>query len=103
MLQLTPKLKKNLDSHTAPTSNVLPLAARETAGSDGLGAQKPVNALPTPQHKSNQPLFPGSTVTEGQRLQTRGPVILGEATFRGMIPVDGIINGQPGSSGGSMT
>ena len=103
MLQVTPKVKKDRDSRAAPAANILPLPARETAASDNVGVQKLVNTLPASQPGSNQSLFPGSTVTEGQRLQTRVPVILGEATFRGMIPVDGIISGQPGSSGGAMS
>lgn len=99
MLQVTPKVKEDLDSSTAPTVNDLPRHVREAGGEDALGVQKTAPSL-RPPHKTNQPTFPASTA--GQRRQTRGPAILGEATFRGMIAVDGIINGQPGGSGGSM-
>ncbi|HXM36307.1 MAG TPA: polymer-forming cytoskeletal protein [Pyrinomonadaceae bacterium] len=103
MLQVTPKLKKDLDNRAVPAASVLPLPARDAAGGGGVGSQKLMNALPATERKANQPLFPASTVTESQRLQTRVPVILGEATFRGMIPVDGIICGQPGQNGGLMS
>ena len=102
MLPATPKRKEDLDNRAVPASNMPPLPARDAAGGSGSGAQKLMNALPTPPRKANQP-FPSSTVTEGQRLQTRVPVIIGEATFRGMIPVDGSICGQPGQSGGLTT
>jgi len=101
MLQAPQKLKEDLDSRVAPASKAAPLSPREVPGGSGSGAQKLMNALPAPQGNSNQKLFQGSTVTEGQRLQTRIPAILGIATFRGMIAVDGIVNGQPGNSGGS--
>jgi len=73
MPQVTPKLKEDPDNRAAPASNVLPLAARDAAGSSGSSAQKLTNASPPPQRKSNQPLFPASTAAEGQRLQVMGP------------------------------
>jgi cytoskeletal protein CcmA (bactofilin family) len=99
MLQVTPKVKEDRDSRAAPPANALPRPALETVASDGAGVQKLVNPLPASIHKSNQPLASGSSVAEGQRRQTRVPAILGEVTFRGMIAVDGIVSGQPGSSG----
>ena len=36
-------------------------------------------------------------------FQARVPVITGEATYRGMIPVDGIISGLLGASGSTLT
>ena len=36
-------------------------------------------------------------------FQTRVPVITGEATYRGYMPVDGVISGQLGASGGGLT
>lgn len=102
MLQATPKVKEDVDSRGAPASRALP-ASREVSPGNGPGAQKLMSAVPAPQRKSNQALLPGATVANGQRVQTRIPAILGEATFRGMIAVDGLISGQPGNSGGSMS
>src|SRR5882757_9040192 len=100
MLHATPKLKDEIDNHLGTAAQVLPVSIEIPAGK-GLGAQKLMNAIPTLQRKSNQPMFSGATVTAGPRQQTRVPVILGEATFRGMFFVDGLISGQPGLSGGA--
>jgi cytoskeletal protein CcmA (bactofilin family) len=39
----------------------------------------------------------------GFAFQARTPVITGEATYRGLVPVDGLISGQIGASGGALT
>lgn len=39
---------------------------------------------------------------ERSSFQTRTPVIIGEACFKGMLPVDGIVTGQPGAQSGSL-
>lgn len=39
----------------------------------------------------------------GANFQPRVPIITGEATFRGSMPVDGIISGQLGASGSTLT
>src|SRR5216684_5646743 len=39
----------------------------------------------------------------GLNFQPRVPVLQGEATYRGSLPVDGIISGQLGASGSSLT
>jgi cytoskeletal protein CcmA (bactofilin family) len=36
-------------------------------------------------------------------FQARVPVVTGEATFRGLMPVDGIISGQLGANGSALT
>jgi cytoskeletal protein CcmA (bactofilin family) len=36
------------------------------------------------------------------RFQTRTPVITGEVNYKGMLPIDGVITGQLGGSGGSL-
>lgn len=100
MLHARPKLKDEIDSHLGTTAQALPVSIEIPSGK-GLGAQKLMNAIPTPQRKSNQPMFSGAVVTDGPRQQTRVPVILGEATFRGMFFVDGLISGQPGHNGGA--
>src|SRR5437868_9024353 len=49
--------------------------------------------------------FPSTTKSPSARetsFQTRVPVITGEATYRGMIPVDGIISGQLGAAGSAL-
>jgi cytoskeletal protein CcmA (bactofilin family) len=39
---------------------------------------------------------------EAGRYQTRTPVITGEANYKGLLPVDGLVTGQLGGSGGSL-
>jgi cytoskeletal protein CcmA (bactofilin family) len=71
--------------------------------SDSLELAAPSPPVKLPQRKANQPLFPGPRPADGRDLQTRVPVILGEVTYRGTLPVDGIICGQPGVNGGALT
>jgi cytoskeletal protein CcmA (bactofilin family) len=39
----------------------------------------------------------------GYSFQARVPVITGEATYRGLIPIDGVISGQLGANGSALT
>lgn len=103
MLQVAPQGTEDLETRAAPTAKTLPLLPQEMAGGNAIGAQKLGNAMPAPQRKVSQPRVSAPTITEGQRQQTRVPALLGEATFRGMIAVDGMVNGQPGAKGGSTT
>jgi len=55
----------------------------------------------------NSPASPPVAPPSAQRLngfnfQGRVPVIVGEATYRGPLPVDGIISGQLSANGGSL-
>ena len=49
-----------------------------------------------------QPLSQSSR-QNGFLFQPRVPVLQGEVTYRGLLPVDGIISGQLGASGNSLT
>jgi cytoskeletal protein CcmA (bactofilin family) len=91
MLQTKPKL--NDDGESLPALRPVPVA--ETAAGNGFDVQRASLITPTPHRKSNQPTFAAKRAVD-QKLRTRMPAILGEATLRGTIPVDGIINGQPG-------
>jgi cytoskeletal protein CcmA (bactofilin family) len=55
------------------------------------GALRAVRPLPS-QRKTNPFLF-----------QPRIPVIIGEATYRGYLPVEGVISGQLNATGGALT
>jgi cytoskeletal protein CcmA (bactofilin family) len=70
--------------------------------SQGLAAT-PLLSPATPQRKANQPTFPAIRPTEGQDFQTRVPVIIGEATYRGSIQAEGVIVGQPGNNGTTLS
>ena len=100
MLHATPQLQDEIDQHRGTTPKALAIPIEVTTGNE-LGAQKLMNAIPTPPRKSKPPMFTGSPVADTQRLQTRVPVILGEAKFRGTFFVDGLISGLPGHNGGA--
>lgn len=107
MLQVKTKLKNDYrDAPAAAKPMVRPLSGDNAAGNNGLRPLRTQDSLvgpPTPQRKANQPTFPATHVAENQDFQTRIPVIIGEATFRGAIPVDGVISGQPGNNGGALS
>jgi cytoskeletal protein CcmA (bactofilin family) len=106
MLQVKTKLKDDYRDATAKPM-VRPPLCDEGAESNGSrspdSSQGPLTSLPAPQRKSNHPTFPATHVTESQDFQTRIPGVIGEATFRGTIPVDGVISGQPGNNGGALS
>ncbi len=66
--------------------------------------------LPNALAGTEPPRSPASPVAimarrrdQSSNFQARTPVITGEATFRGMMPVDGIISGQLGATGSVLT
>src|SRR6266851_2511064 len=64
-------------------------------------------AVPGPRRISVSPIRPVPNTTKTQphketSFQARVPVITGEATYRGSIPVDGIITGQLGANGSAL-
>jgi cytoskeletal protein CcmA (bactofilin family) len=108
MLQVKTKFKdayRDAPGTAKPTAP--PLSGEDAAENNELRSQSaspsPLTGLPAPRRKSNQPTFPATHVAENQDFQTRIPVIIGEATFRGAIPVDGVISGQPGNNGGALS
>lgn len=68
------------------TARDLPARSRDVQGDNGSRNQK--------QEKSPDPLQ--------FNHQTKVPVITGEAHYKGVIPVDGILLGQLGNNGGSL-
>jgi cytoskeletal protein CcmA (bactofilin family) len=59
--------------------------------------EDPVNAT------ASVPLVRPRRDNQSSNFQARVPVITGEASFRGLMPVDGIISGHLGASGSSLT
>ena len=60
-----------------------------------------------PQHKSETRLNSSATapvlVPQSDRnCQTRTPVITGEINYKGMLPIDGVLTGNLGASGGTL-
>lgn len=61
-----------------------------------------------PQHKSEARLDNSTTapvlrpVASDRNCQTRTPVITGEINYKGMLPIDGVLTGNLGASGGTL-
>lgn len=86
------------EPETAPSSSsVVSLPARlasvKAGGDRTAHVLKPV---PVPQKPSAQK-------QNGFHFQPRVPVITGEATYRGYLPIDGVISGQLHANGGALT
>jgi cytoskeletal protein CcmA (bactofilin family) len=103
MLQAKAKVQGDIDGRAETQSKIHPLAANDPIGGAGLAATSIPSVRLAPPRKGNHPQFPTPRVAAISDSQTRVPVILGEATYRGMIPVDGIISGQPGANGGALS
>jgi cytoskeletal protein CcmA (bactofilin family) len=76
--------------------------------SDNTSFPSAAGAVPSPRRISVSPIqpVPNTPKTEPRKqisFQARVPVITGEATYRGLIPVDGIITGQLGANGSALT
>ena len=100
MLQVKPKLQEDLE--TRSTSNtVRPLTQVEPPPISTLSTKAAAVRL-APARKASRPHFPPINDASFES-QTRVPVIIGEITFRGTIPVDGIISGTPGANGGTLS
>ncbi len=103
MLQAESKLQNDGDNRAGSKSTVRPVTSNEPpTASAGLAVQAVANVRLAPHRKGNQPQFAPRVATNLDH-QSRIPVIVGEVTFRGMIPVDGIVGGQPGGSGGTLS
>ena len=107
MLQVKTKVKDDYrDAQARAKPIARPPSSDDVASNNELRPQSqrlPLTNAPAPERQSNQPTFPATHVGESLDFQTRIPVIIGEATYRGMIPVDGVISGQAGNNGGALS
>jgi cytoskeletal protein CcmA (bactofilin family) len=84
-----------------------------TAPSTIRGYKQAFNTRPAPvpnnPAEAALPRNPGATVPvlvpvpSDRNCQTRTPVITGEVNYKGTLPVDGVLVGQLGSNGGSLS
>jgi cytoskeletal protein CcmA (bactofilin family) len=102
MLQLNPKVQDEKESRTSTKSVVAPRPASDTPTSSVLSPVAAAVRL-APPRKGNQPEFPAAHFETSLGSQMRVPVIIGEVTFRGMLPVDGVVLGSPGGNGGTLS
>src|SRR5262245_44274877 len=91
-LQLEPDTRLSQPVPQPTDISLPPRLPNVIAGSDhNVAALRAVQPL-APQRKTNPFLF-----------QPRIPVITGEATYRGHLPVEGVISGQLNATGGALT
>ena len=96
-----------------PTDETATLSENVSRDPQALSSQMPPrlpNALagsehPRPRPIANMPALPTGRPRRdaGANFQARVPIITGEATFRGWMPVDGIISGQLGGNGSTLS
>jgi cytoskeletal protein CcmA (bactofilin family) len=85
------------EPETASTSStVVNLPARLASVKSGDRAAHVLKPFPVAQK-------PAAQKQNGFHFQPRVPVITGEATYRGYLPIDGVISGQLHASGGALT
>ena len=60
-------------------------------------------AVPVTTTSAAVPIVRPRRPNQSSNFQARTPVITGEASFRGLMPVDGIISGHLGANGNSLT
>jgi cytoskeletal protein CcmA (bactofilin family) len=91
-LQLEPDTSLSQPVPQSTDISLPPRLPNVIAGSDhNVTALRAVQPL-SPQRKANPYVF-----------QPRIPAIIGEATFRGYLPVEGVISGQLNAAGGALT
>jgi cytoskeletal protein CcmA (bactofilin family) len=100
MLQVKPKVQDELETRST-SNNVRQLTQVEPSPISALSAKTATVRL-APPRKASLPQFPPINDPSFD-TQTRVPVVIGEISFRGMIPVDGIISGTPGANGGTLS
>jgi cytoskeletal protein CcmA (bactofilin family) len=71
------------------------------AASRPISAETNLNPQPSSGPAKSAAPARMSPVNTG-RFQTRTPVITGEVNYKGILPIDGIVTGQLGGSGGSL-
>jgi cytoskeletal protein CcmA (bactofilin family) len=101
MMQVNAKVQEELESPSS-TNALRPVPAPKVTA-DPILSPVAASVRLAPARKANQPQFPAAAFETSVDSQMRVPVIVGEVTFRGTIPVDGVVCGAPGSNGGSLS
>lgn len=83
------------------TATARALYRQTSAASRPVSAETNLNPQPSSDPAKSAAPARMSSVNTG-RFQTRTPVITGEVNYKGMLPIDGVVTGQLGGSGGSL-
>jgi cytoskeletal protein CcmA (bactofilin family) len=91
-----------VESKRKPDAKSLPVQAGSVASLVPRRLSTAVSAIDEPPRRGPVRSTPRPR-DNSCSFQARVPVITGEATYRGLLPVDGVISGQLGASGSAMT
>ena len=95
------EVERTRDTKSGQSATATAPALYRQSAAETISAEKTVSAEPrqVPRKSSVPVLTPQGPA---RNYQTRIPVITGEAHYKGMMPIDGVVNGQLGGSGGSL-
>lgn len=95
------EVERTRDNKTGQTGTATARALYQQARATVISSETSVSTQPPPvPRKSSVPVLVPQE--PARNYQTRIPVITGEAHYKGMLPVDGVVSGQLGGSGGSL-
>ena len=95
------EVERTRDNKTGQTGTATARALYQQARATVISSETSVSTQPPPvPRKSSVPVLVPQD--PARNYQTRIPVITGEAHYKGMLPVDGVVSGQLGGSGGSL-
>jgi len=101
MLQAKPSLKEDFGSKKGAENAGLAVSRQRVSVdrvAETAGPGKPNSDL----HRTAKATTTAKKEKTFANFQTRVPVIIGEATYTGMMPVDGVLFGQLGAQGGTL-
>lgn len=101
MLQAKPSLQEDFGSKKGTENSGLAVSRQRVPvdrGAEQAGSPKPNPDL----HRATRATATPKKEKTFASLQTRVPVIIGEATYTGMMPVDGVLFGSLGNQGGTL-
>lgn len=95
------EVERTRDNKTGQTGTATARALYQQARATVISSETSVSTQPPPvPRKSSVPVLVPQE--PARNYQTRIPVITGEAHYKGMMPIDGVVSGQLGRSGGSL-
>lgn len=100
MLQVKTELKEDFRDRATPKRGE---ELNRQLDSGGAGKRPLAASALASGGKPIPPPFIVSQAVEINEIQTRIPAIIGEASYRGTVAVDGVIHGQPGVNMGSLS
>jgi len=101
MLQAKPSLKEEFASNKGAENVGLAVVRQRIPSDRGTEPASPRQPNPDPKRAARATATVRKEKTFAN-FQTRAPVIIGEAIYTGMMPVDGVLLGQLGAQGGTL-